>query len=211
MTTRTVMKAKITDDIARSDVASQIAESITSAIDHYQGQRFFFTETRGSTFATVADQSRYSSSDDTDIPLFVKLDAVFLIDSSSIAHELKYKTPVEMENLLDSTAGSGRPFAYTYFANGFQLYPIPDAAYTIRPVGVIKKAEPATDAEASNVWMNEGAELIRCRAKLYLAIHVLRNDKLAVVMKLAETEALARLRRETTKKSASGVIQATAF
>src|SRR3990167_6659914 len=133
MTTLTVLKARISDDLARTDLTSQIASAITDSIAHYDDHRIYFNETRPATFAPVASQSRYSSSDDADIPLFVKLDAVFLIDSSSIAHELKYKTPVTMENLLDSTAGSGRPFAYTYFANGFQLSPIPDAAYPLRP------------------------------------------------------------------------------
>src|SRR3990167_6653141 len=122
MTTLTVLKARIADDIARSDLTSQIGEAITSAIEHYDEQRFYFTESRGSTFATVADQSRYSSSDDADIPLFIEVDAVFLIDSSSIAHELRYRTPVDMEGLLDSSAASGRSHSYTYFANGFQLY-----------------------------------------------------------------------------------------
>lgn len=211
MSTLTVLKATIADDINRSDLTSQIAAAITNAINHYQASRFFFNESRGLTFATVAAQSRYSSSDDTDIPKFVSIDAVFLIDSSSIAHELRWRDPVEMENLLDSSASSGRPHDYTYFANGFQFYPIPDAAYTIRPVGLVKVDEPATDAEANNAWMTSAAELIRCRAKAYLAVHVLKDPDMAMLMQLAERDALSRLRSETNKKATSNTIRATQF
>ena len=211
MTTLTSLKARVADDLARSDLTSQIANAISDAITHYQPQRFYFTESRDATFVTVAAQSRYSSSDDADIPKFVKFDAVFLVDSSSIVYELEMRPPVEMENLLDSGAPSGRPHSYAYFANGFQLFPIPDAVYTIRPVGVIRKDAPATDGEANNVWMTEAYELLRCRAKLYLAVHVLKNTDMALIMQAAEKEALSKLRSETTKKAAGGRVLATAF
>lgn len=211
MTTLTALKATIAGDLNRTDLTSEIAAAISSAITHYQSDRFYFTESRSATFVTVAAQSRYTSSDDADVPKFVKFDAVFLIDSSSIAYELEYRTPVDMENLLDSSAPSGRPHSYTYFANGFQLYPIPDAVYTIRPVGLIRVDEPASDGEANNAWMVNAYELLRCRAKLYLAVHVLKDPDMALLMKAAEEQALSRLRRETTKKSTTGRIVATAF
>ena len=211
MSTLTALKARIADDLDRSDVASQIGEAITDAIRHYATDRFYFNETRSSTFATVAAQSRYTVSDDADIPLFFDLDRVFIDDGTGEA-ELELYDPVQMEYLLGQTSpASGVPYAYAYFDSGFWLYPVPAAAYTVRPMGAIEKAAPATDGEASNVWMTEAFELIRCRAKLYLAVHVINDNELAQLMTLAEVAALEKLRRKTSKRISTGQIQPTSW
>ena len=211
MTTKTVLKARIADDIARSDLTTQIGEAIDDAITHYKSRRFYFTETRSATFATVAAQSTYSSSDDADVPLFIKLDGVSLVDSSSLAHRLERYDPERIEFLLDSSAPSGRPYAYAYFDQSFRLYPIPDAVYTVRPFGHIERAGPATDGEASNVWMVNAFELIRCRAKAYLYTHVIRQMDKAALMQEAEGQALSALTTKTTKQTALGRIEASDF
>jgi hypothetical protein len=211
MTTQTALRAEIADDLNRDDITTQIAAAITAAIEHYKTQRFFFNETRGSTFATVDGQSRYTSSDDADIPLFFQLDEVFVNDGTQ-EEELEHYGPAEMEFLLGhSSPPEGVPYAYAYYDRSFWLYPVPDDAYTVRPLGAIEKAAPATDGEADNVWMVECYEAIRCRAKAYLAIHVLRDTDLAVMMRAAENEALQKLRSETGKRVSSGCIRATAF
>ena len=74
MTTLATLKSRIADDISRSDLTTQIANSITDAITYYQNRRFFFNETRSETFDTVAAQSLYRSSDDAAIPTFARLD-----------------------------------------------------------------------------------------------------------------------------------------
>lgn len=189
---------------------NQVGDAITDAIEHYKTTRFWFNETRTATFATVADQSIYTVSDDADIPLFVEIDVVFLNDGSN-ENELVYATPAEIQNLLDSSASSGEPSRWSYFESSFRLYPVPDAAYTVRPIGLIEKAAPSTDGEASNVWMVNAFELIRCRAKLYLAIHAQMDERTIRTMDAAERSAYRKLRGETTKKQSGGLIQATAF
>jgi hypothetical protein len=226
VTTLSLLKTRIADDINRTDLTSQIADAITDAITHYKEQRFFFTETRSSTFATVATptpQSTYISSDDADIPLFVEIDDVFLNDGTN-ERRLTWASPAEMQWLLDSSAASGRPYKYSYFEQSFRLYPIPDAVYTVRPIGVIEKAAPATDGEADNVWMTKAFELIRCRAKWYLCGHTIQDFEMVIAMggnpntpdgKNGEGgavgAALQKLRRETAKKTYGGMIAATQF
>lgn len=211
MTTLTLLKARIADDIIRSDLTTQIGEAITDAITHYQATRFWFNVTRLATFTTVAAQSLYATADDADIPNFIEIDDVFLNDGSN-ERRLSWGSPAELQYLLDSSGSSGTPYAYSYFEQSFRLYPIPDAARTVRPIGLIQKAAPATDGEANNVWMLGGAfELIRCRAKAYLAAHVMMDLEMAQVMVAAEDSALRRLRRETMKKSDGGMIEATTF
>lgn len=210
MTTKALLKTRIADDLARADISTQIGEAIDDAINHYKEKRFFFSETRLATFVTVAAQSTYTSSDDTDVPLFVELDAVMLSDGTN-TRELQYISPAEIEWLLDSSASSGRPNRYSYYEQSFRFYPIPDAVYTIRPIGLIEKAGPATDDEANNVWMTKAYELIRAKAKVLLAEHVIIDMELAGLMGVAEGKAYAKLRRETSKKQSGGMIEATEF
>src|SRR3990167_692577 len=211
MFTLTALKATIADDLARSDMGSQIEAAITAAITHYKTTRFYFNETRGSTFTTVASQSRYTSADDADIPLWFDLDDVFVNDGTREICLSRYD-PVEMEYLLGPTSPpTGVPYAYAYFDRSFWLYPVPDAAYTIRPVGAIEKAAPATDAEASNVWMTEAYELLRCHAKADFYAHTNVNVERAAIARTAEGVALSKLRSTTVKRVASGRITATQF
>lgn len=211
MTTLAALKALIADDLKRSDLTGQIAAGITSAIEFYQPRRFYFNETRDSTFVTVADQSRYTSSDDTDIPKWVKLDDMFLEDSSSIRYCLARVSPIGMEHSLDASAATGRPSEYAYYQQSFWLYPIPDAVYTVRPMGVIKKDAPASDSETDNVWMTDGFELIRCAAKRYIGMHTIIDPQLLNNASAGEQVALQRLTMETSMKVGSGIIEPTIF
>lgn len=211
MTTLGTLKSQIADDLARGDLTTQIAAAINSAIDFYKEERFFINETRDATFVTVADQTTYDVDDDADIPLFIKIDAMFVEDSDSQRFELDRIDPVEMEMLLNDGAATGRPVSWSYFNQAFSFYPIPDAVYTVRPMGQIEVAAPAADDTTGNVWMTRGFELLRCTAKAYLYAHTIKNLQMAGVMGAAEGRARDNLRRETSKRRASGQIVATQF
>lgn len=210
MTTLAALKAEIADDLDRTDLTTRISSAITSAINHYRKTRFFFNESRTVTFTTVADQDTYTSADQVLIPSMFDFDVVTIsVDDDD--RELRPMSHVEIELLNDADASSGEPVAYAYFNQGFRLYPKPDDAWVVRIVGGIKTAAPATDDEANNVWMVEAYELIRCRAKKYLAMHVLRDTEMATVMNEAERLAFEALVAETSKKKATGTIRATTF
>jgi hypothetical protein len=211
MTTLATLKAKIADDLARSDLTTQIATAITSAITYYQPQRFFFNETRSITFLTVADQPTYDVDDDADIPLFLELDGMFLRDSGGQNYQLERIAPDEIEYLLDGNAHTSRPYSYAYYEQAFRFYPTPDGIYTIRPLGVIEKAAPAADDTAGNVWMVHAFELIRCHAKADLYTNVIREMDKVQGMQEREVMELNRLRNKTTRQVASGRIMATQF
>lgn len=212
MTTLTALKAEIADDLSRSDLTSQIATAITAAITFYKTTRFWFNETRASTFVTVDGQSTYTSSDDADIPLWFSIDQVLLIDSSTNVTELRRVDPQRMELwLTGATPTEGQPSDYTYFEKAFRFYPVPDAVYTIRPVGAIEKAAPATDGEASNVWMTDAYQLIKFRAKAQLYRNVIRQLDKAGDMDSEERLELTRLRSAGGKRTGSGRIVPTQF
>src|SRR3990167_9238086 len=110
-----------------------------------------------------------------------------------------------------STPAENVPYAYAYYDRSFWLYPVPGAVYTVRPIGAIEMASPAADDTANNVWMVDAYELVRCRAKLYLAVHVLKDTELALTMKAAERDALSQLTSATGKRVSTGRLTATAF
>jgi hypothetical protein len=210
MSTLAVLKAKVANDIARSDLTSEIATAITDAISFYKVHRFYFNETRSTTFATLNGQSAYGVSDSASIPLFLELDGMFLTDSGQV-YTLERRDPMELERLLDSNASSARPWSYAFYEQSYRFYPVPDAAYTIRPVGVIEKAAPASDSETGNVWMTEAMELLRCHAKADIYTNIVRETDKAQSMMEREVMELNRLRNKTTRQAASNRIVATQF
>lgn len=212
MTTLTVLKAKIADDLARDDLTTQIADAITQAIDFYKEERLFWMDTRAETFATVAAQSAYDGDDDAAIPLFIKIDAMMLQDSGGIEYgPLNRIDQRVMEQLLDDSASSSRPDSWSWYNDTIYFHPIPDDVYTARPMGQIEVAAPSSDAETGNKWMSKGLELIRCKAKAYIFLHTVKDPNQAVAMEAAAQSELAKLRRDTSKRTATGRIIPTQF
>ena len=74
-------------------------------------------------------------------------------------------------------------------------------------------AAPATDDETGNPWMTHAERLIRSRAKLELALHVLKDETLAGTMKAAVSEAWDQLKSRTSQitQVGQGKIRAMEF
>lgn len=205
--------AQIEDDLARSDLNTQVRTAIETTVNNLKVKRFWFNETRTATFVTVADQSTYTSSDDTDIPLMLTLDGLTLEDSDGNRFDLGEPIdPVKMHILLGTGSATGQPVEYTYFDQSFVFYPIPDAVYTITPIGHIEVAMPTGDDTADNVWMTKAFELIRSEAKAYLYTHTIKNapDKAAAMVDAAQG-AENSLNRATSLRRASGRIRPTSW
>lgn len=210
MTTLAVLRSTISDDLARPDLTTQIDAAILQAISYYQEERLFWMETRDATFATVASQYAYTESDDADIPLWIKIDDLFLEDSAGLRYgPLERIPPGDMERLLDSSASSGRPDSWSWYNDTFYLHPIPDEVFTVRPMGQITVAAPASDAEPNNRWMRQGFELIRCAAKGYVFLHTMKDPDQATAMAISAERELGRIRRDTSKRTATGKIVPT--
>lgn len=213
MTTRATLKTEILDDLERDSAAdgTRVLAAISSAIKYFQPRRFFFNESRSTTFNTVADQSIYTFGTGNDITQeFYKIDLAVLEDTNT-DYVMKRRDYRDIEVLNDAGATSNRPYNYDYFDRSLMLYPIPDAAYTIRLTGHIKYAEPEADGEENNEWFTEAYELIRSRAKLILYTHVYPDMEGRQTMKIAEREALTSLESGTDAKIASGCLEPTTF
>ncbi len=210
MTTLALLKAEIADDLDRTDLSSQIASEIVRAIRYYQRTRFYFNETRDETFDTVADQKLYSVTDDEAIPEFIEIDQIYLMDGGE-PQELDEISPKEWELLTASGESTGRPCSYCYFNRSLGFYPIPDQAYTIRPVAHIMKDAPETDEEADNVWMTEAFDLLRARVCAQLGQRKLRDVALVQAHRPLEQDELWRLNSETNTRIGTGFITPSEF
>ena len=212
MTTLATLRSQIADDLARDDLTTQIAAAITQAIEFYKEERLFWMDNRTETFDTVADQSGYDSDDDDVIARMIKIDGIILSDSDDINYgPLERIDQIVMERLLDASASSSRPNSWSYYNDTIFLHPIPDDVYTVLPMGQIEVAAPTGDGVPNNRWMTKGYELIRSRAKAYIFVHTVKDPDQAMIMRMAAEEELNLLRRDTSKRTATGRVVPTQF
>lgn len=198
MTTLTLMKARIARELRRSNISTQIAEAIGSAIQAYQAERFHFNERRDVTFPTVAAQEFYDSSDLAALGDLLKIDYVKLIVGDQ-NFTLLPDLPSEIESAATNSTAVGMPGWYLWYGLQMRLYPIPAEVFTVRVAGMFRYAAPLTDGETGNFWMTDAEMLIRSRAKYELALQVLYDDRLANTMGASVMEALSQLKRLTNK------------
>lgn len=212
MSTLSTMKSRIADELARSDLTSQIADAIASAIERYQPDRFWFNESRAVTLTTSAGQSDYTtlSGDVTSTANLYSIDYMLLVIGNQ-SNCLCRMEPERIEYLLGNGPNNNRPSDFAYYNQTIRLYPPPSDAWTVRIGGHILKTAPASDSETGNVWMVEAERLIRARAKYELALHVLRDAEMATAMAAAVSESYDQLKRRTAAQTGTGLIRPVPF
>jgi hypothetical protein len=215
MATLGVMKSRIADDLARSDLTSQIADAINDAIKHYEKERFYFNERRTITFDTVAAQIAYSTTENVNIPNLVRTDAVFVTQASSKFPLARYHA-LDFDTLQSTAAGRPSIYCFSERLNGgvsqlcLRFWPIPDAVYAMIANGVIKLPALADD-NATNAWTTEAEEMIRSAAKARLFAHVLFNFEAAQAMGIIAEGIKSTLAVETSQRFGLGRITPTEF
>src|ERR1700737_3368598 len=204
------MKGRIQDELARSDLASQVSFAITDAIGFYQNERFIFNESRDITFPTVAGQDFYGAAANSAIPLMWSFDYLVLY-LGGIPWPIKRRTPEYVEFANNNGLVTGQPYNYAWYNKQIRLGPVPDGVYTIRVAGRITYAAPAKDDEANNPWMIDAEKLIRSRAKYELALNVIQDTEMAQIMAAQTTEAFDQLKGAANRLTSSGRVEPTAF
>lgn len=211
MSTFGVMQDRIADELNRTDLTTQIQYAIKTAIKVYDKQRFWFNESRSFTFSTVAAQEFYTSSDNSDIPNLLAIDTVQIAITSTDKYLLQ-RVPYEQIEAISSngTVDQGQPTWFAYYNKQIRLYPIPDAAYTIRVSGHWALTDLSLTTDTNN-WMTDGEILIRSRAKRELYTHVIRDLDGAAAMAQAENAELSALRIASSMRGSSGLVAMTDF
>lgn len=201
MTTFGVMQARIADEIARTDLTTQIKDAIKTAIKKYERRRYYFNQKVDTTFSTVADQEYYGSAALADIPDIAEIDSATVTLTG-------VKSPLDEfdHSLIDSLQNgqvTGTPEAYSYAAQKIRLYPIPSGVMTITLSYIYRFATLSLDAD-TNAWMTDGEELIRCAAKAELYEHTIRNagaaDRMRALAEVASKDIMTETARRTPRR-----------
>lgn len=210
MSTLSVMKARIADELVRSDLTGMIAYAISDAIAAYQAERLFFNETRDITFDTASAQEFYDSNDHASIPDLHSIDYV-KIAVGDILLDLRREDPEALEVIQPQ---SGQPNSYTYYNQQIRLYPVPNDAWEVRVAAHTSVDEPSSDTDKYNAWMTYGERLIRARAKYELAVNVNASGMEPGFSKDAEAKFWSQaeslfneLKRRTSKQTGTGYIK----
>lgn len=178
------MKARIARELARTDLTTDIADAIYTAISAYQNTRFRFSDTIPNappTFPTEIGRFIYTSTDNANISTLMKIDYV-LIQIGNTLQELARTSAegIKLYNQVNTMAG--QPSSYAYEGNQLLLAAVPSSVWTVT-LGLFRNIDaPASDDEAGNPWMTDAELLIRSRAKYEIAVHRTRNPVMAAAM-----------------------------
>lgn len=205
MATLGVMKTRIADELARTDLTSQIALAIASAVAFYETRRFWFLETEA-TFNTVSGTDAYTSATATFLTTLIDDDSMTATVSGDKNPMIKLPFSVMQERRLNDDP-AGAPTHFSFYRQRLYLYPVPDAVYAVIVFYVGAIGVPGADG-SSNAWTTEAEELIRLHAKVDLMENVIRDYPEADRMRLREADVLSRLTALSNRRTASGFVVA---
>jgi hypothetical protein len=209
ISTRTLgdLKTRIADELARSDLTSQIALAVTQAFEEACTHRFWFMETRGLAIPISAGTAAYTSND---IANLIEIDRLVLMVSSQ-RRTLREMSDDELDLFNDGTAPSGEPYAYSRYGDQLRLYPTPTLPYTVYIDGLSKGTTLNSDSD-SNVWTDasKGERYIRALAKRQLLADVIRNNDAAQIQDQLAQRYRQELYEQTHTRVAGGEMAAYA-
>lgn len=198
MSTLSEMRARIADDLDRSDLSTQIDKAINRAIRHYAYKTFWFTQTTG-TFVTVANKKSYGISDG--LPSDIKEIDYAKIRINDTDYELTKRTYAYIEQ-VDPSIYTGDPDDYAWYAEKMHLYPVPDSSYNVTVSYSRSYTEMTSDA-ATNDFTTEAEELIESRVRWWIYSRVIKDYEAANIAKANENEARLVLEAETERLTTS--------
>lgn len=184
MSTYTQLQSRIADDLNRTDLTSQIQQQILLAIEAYKNERFWFNETSTTLTASVGSAQVAAPSD------LLRIDRLYITISNRNI-ELIAKDINQVIEFRPST--NGRPRAFAYFGNQFELDRKADLAYSM-PLYYVKQLTALSAGSDTNGWTTDGEDVIVFRAEKMLYANVIKDGEKAATAQMMESDALTRLR-----------------
>jgi hypothetical protein len=159
-----------------------VQNAIQSAIAKWERTPFYFNEVYNeSLFSTVAAQEVYTTATSAEILSSANIHRLHI--AGSTRYPLIRVTGSQMDDLA-TTATAAQPTHWSYFNQKIRLYPIPNAIYVIAMSYTQRVAALSLDAD-TNIWTQDGFDLIKAEAKLILALEVLHDAEMAARMRIA--------------------------
>jgi hypothetical protein len=170
------------------ETLSPIQNAIQSAITKWEREPFYFNEFYSDPlFTAVAGQEYYNK---TTSPVAVDFTGISNITKIRVLinnnrYVLNARTPQYIEDIsVNPSVQSEFPIDFSFYASTMRFYPIPDQNVPVTIMDNQRLGVLAQNGD-SNAWITEGYDLIRCEAKLVIALEVLFDDDLATRMNKA--------------------------
>ena len=210
MTTRSDIEAQIADDLARTDLTSQITAAVNTAIRSYRFERLGFNEAYKvtATLSTSADVMTLASIS----VRFRKLDRLRIVRAAGDYLDLYHRDYDWIMSRQDVRVVC-QPAEYAVYNNAIHFDSMADQDYTLYLDGIkeLGNASASYSAGDTSAWFNDGRELIRHRAKRELYANVLKDMELAAAAGAAEKEAHRIIKAELGEQISTGFIRPTEF
>lgn len=206
MTTFATLQNRILNEINRNDLTAEVAEAIATAVDLHLDELVDFGDDR-QTASTVNDQEWYPLPDN-----FIAMRDL-LLTVNSHRYQLYRRTPQWINHNHNFDTGyTGRPEYYAVQDDQLRLWPVPNDSYelTAHYWRFSREWSASASGSATSGWGNsaKGYHLIRVTAKRHLYREVIRGrEDDARLMEREEQRWLGSLRRQTSKKLATGRIR----
>ena len=158
---------RIADELARSDLTSQIGDAIRSAVNYYAGEHWWFHEFADSTVTTSTSLEAYPLPADFEHLVTFQV----IIGAQRIPCDPQTYDTIRrwQTNLV-----FGQPTDYAIYNQQLVLYPIPNSAY-LTVMSYIQTVSTLTTTTCTNAFMTYGEELIRNRARADVQVNFLRD------------------------------------
>ena len=192
------LQSRIADDLNRTDLTSQIQQCILLAIQHYKKERFWFNETNATATATVSSAQLAAPTD------LLVIDKLYIVISGKNV-ELIARGLNEIIEFRATT--NGRPRAFCYYRNQFELDRLCDQAYTMN-LNYLKELTALSSSSDSNGWTIDGEDLVVFHAEKKLYANVIKDSVKAALCDQQERDALTELRSLRMARISTGYTKA---
>lgn len=209
--TRAQLEALIADDLARSDLTTQISYAVQTAIEAYEEEPFWFN-TNYRVTATLSSSANYIAV--SALPArFLKFDRVRVTLNSGRDIDL-YERDYDWIMARQDVVTYAIPMEYCIYNQKMLFDSNADANRTIIMDGLVSLGSAASNSYStadSTAWFNEARELVRHRAKREIYQHTLKDADMASSAKIAEDDAFNTLKTKTNQRASTGYVRPTEF
>lgn len=195
---QTRISAEINEASNVNVTVAQVKTAIISAIEYYERQRKWFSETVNKNLWTLSGTEFVPLPND-----FVFLDKAQIQISTSNIVPLVNVGWDEYSSYSFSSTTSGQPANFCVYGEKLWLYPTPNDVYTLI-LSYVSRLQTLSASDDHNGWTDYAEPLIRSRAKWDIFNNLLYFPKLAAVCKAEELDTFSALEMEQTQKSTTG-------
>lgn len=207
MSTRYQLEQQIIDDIDRTDINTQVARSVETAIRMHEHDRYWFNQ--------VYQSSVTLSSSMAFIPLaslpyrFLEFDRVRLIRDANYYSDLLVRDRDWLMSRQDIIVYT-EPYEYAVYGEKLQFDSYADRDYELRIDGLVSLGNTASNTfsiSSSVAWFGDARDMIRAAAKKDLFLHVIKDPEQAVAMGVIEKGIKDTLKAKTNQRASTGRIR----